>query len=245
MNLVANAKLQKIRSLIKPSRDFFHELDNIKNNITIEHITNKSNTSLIILITSDKGLCGPYNNNIYKSTNQLITQLKDRGLRSNLIIIGSKGYDYFKYRKIDIYSHLSITEDNALFRAKEISVNVIKKYNNLEILDAYFIYTKYISTLTQKVAIENIFPISSHPQKYEYEHDKEFAVGFLPIYLSSKIYLALIESFVSEQASRVISMDTAANNANDLLEDLKIQYFRLRQAKITQEITEIISGIHS
>lgn len=261
MEMVATAKLKRARNKLEGSKPYFNT---ILNSITeIMTHTNEVrhpfvekrevNKTLYILITGDRGLAGGYNSNICKLLEQDIKKKEN----SLLITIGTKGRDYFKNRDFEILkSYTGVSETPSLEIAMEIGKHIVSMYKNKEIDEIYILYTEFKSTISYEPKMLRLLPISIDSKKQEnkideneypiifrYEPSPEAVLEYLiPKYLDSVIYGACIESSASESGSRRVAMESATDNAQEMIEDLQLIYNRARQASITQEISEIVAG---
>lgn len=253
MELVATVKLKKFKNVMLQNEAYASELVNIIHHL-FEHINDeenpyltksKSDTDLYIVISSNLGLCASYNNNIY---NFVINNVKKE--TSKVIPIGYKGENFLRkegYDLIDKYAsineHLSYTEIRKL--GEKVTREFIKgNYRSIRL-----IYTHYVNSLKFVPKEMTIFPVQKVEAKsfigYEpiYDPDAKTLIDeLIPIYVSSTLYHKIIESQVSEQASRRTAMENANDNADEIIDKLTLEYNKARQAAITQEITEVVSG---
>ena len=262
MKMVAAAKLRRAQDSIIQMRPYAQKIDNILVGVSASLDTEENVFSdqrdveniLIIAITSDRGLCGPFNSNVYKATNALIakkyaTQFKNGGI--SILPIGKKSLDYFSKRDYvvepkfaEMFSHLSFEESMkvASFAMKGFED---KKFDAVEI-----VYNEFKNVATQVLCTDQFLPIVTSEQEgdsvvndYIYQPDQNTLVEHLiPSSLKIKLYKALLESNASEHGARMTAMDKATDNAGDLLKELKLKYNQTRQAAITNEILEIVAG---
>lgn len=263
MELVASSKLRKARQKAEARRAYFDTML-----ISMEELAAKSEgaksiylqgsevkKNLYIVITGDRGLAGGYNGNIIKSVANDIKDKED----AILITIGSKGRDYFSKRGYHILKeYIGISEQPSFYEAKEIGEESIKMFKEGEIGNVYLAYTKFVSTISQKPEFVKLLPLNRQeleeqykpeqnsdeiPLIMQYEPSIEGLIGYLiPKFITSTIYGAMIESSASEQGARRMAMESATDNANEMIDILTLHYNRARQAQITQELTEIIGG---
>jgi F-type H+-transporting ATPase subunit gamma len=210
---------------------------------------------LLILVTADKGLCGAFNTNLIKAAQTFVKE--NPGKQIELMPIGRKGRDFFKRRHFPIaVEYLGVTGKGRveLAEAQELAGDVIKRFTEDEELDKVFIiYNEFKSALQQRVVINQLLPLArseSEPASTEVnliEHIYEqppaeiFSV-LLPRMVNSQLFRALLESVASEQGARMTAMDSASKNASELIDTLTLHMNRVRQAAITNEIIEIVSG---
>lgn len=256
MELVSTSKMRKTRMRLEATRPYYTtvinnigELLSITKGINIPLTKIRDvKTKLYIIISSDRGLAGGFSSNIIKYASSVIN--KDTDL---LLTIGSKAYEYFHKRGYKIKDKfLDITEDFNFSNSKIISDFVLKMYENSEIDSLSIIFTKFKSALSQVPAEIQLLPAvdlfknNSDKSKLEvitFEPSPEEMLDFLiREYVNIAIYGAMIESSASEQAARMQSMKNATESADDMIDELSLHYNRARQASITQELTEIVSG---
>lgn len=251
MNMVAASKLQKEKARLAANEPFFREsaaiLSHLKHAQDItEHPFFKpravKNTAYLV-ITSDKGFCGSYNTNIAEAA---LTHMSDKR-KEQIFVLGAKGYAFFSRHGKQILQKYDDSLDSVSYdTAARMSRQLTDLFFSNSVDEIYIAYTKFESVLIHTPQIEKLFPIDTaakpkHSMKYEPDLSS-FIDAAVPLYLSAFIYNALLESFACEQASRMLSMDTAADNAADIMDKLTHVYNRRRQAAITQEINELVSG---
>jgi len=254
MNMVAASRLQKNKTNLITARDFFIQttkiINRFKNREDIsENIflnPEKINSTAYLVITSDRGLCGGYNTNVMEKA---LCHMNE-GKNEKIIAIGLKGYDYFSKQGKNIMSRYDdMLESDFCEESEHIKSLLLELYTSGEIDEIYIAYTKFESVLTHVPCVKKILPIESDSEDsnqadyMKYEPEVTFFLDYaISMYVSAFIHTALLESFACEQAARMLSMDTAVNNASDILEKLTHSYNRSRQAAITQEISEVISN---
>ena len=264
MKMVAAAKLRKAQDHIIQMRPYSQKLSGILQNVSSDNdteIVNPYSTIrpeekvLLVAITSDKGLCGPFNSNIFKTTNKLIDErygaVRDAG---NLTImpIGKRSLDFFKRRNFSLvkdYAMLfgSLSFEQARSAAEHAMEGFLEeKYDRVDL-----IYNEFKNVATQILRTEQFLPMVPNNASgadtlkgdYIYEPSKaEIVEELIPKSLKLKFYTALLESNASEHGARMTAMDQATENAGELLRELRLTYNRTRQAAITKEILEIVAG---
>lgn len=253
MELVASSKIKKARDAAQGVEFYFettldamshlYQFDEIKSLFEANSSVDKE---LVVAITSDMGLCGPYNTNI---TKEVIKLGKIRNCEN--IMIGSKGVGKLEYEKLPIVHQ--ITNYNGLKpidMAREISNLLLEKWHSGEVDSVKVVYTKFINPLTQQVDVIDLFDMKSRMENVEITNKslviepspKEVFPQVLEQYVLAVIYSAILQSFASEHAYRRNSMETANKNSLELIDDLNLELNRIRQSMITQEISEIIGG---
>jgi len=212
---------------------------------------------LLVLITADKGLCGAFNTNLTKAAQAFIRENPDKTIE--LMTIGRKGRDFFRNRHATITSEfLGITGKGRVefSEALEIAQSIIKQYTEDKEIDKVFvIYNEFKSVLSQRVVLEQLLPVSrakadetetkqpANLVDYIYEQPPEQMFStLLPRLIETQIFRALLESVASEHGARMTAMDSASKNASELIESLTLNMNRIRQAAITNEIIEVVSG---
>jgi len=258
MKLVSAAKLRKAKSAFERTSKNFHFILE-----TIESVFNNTNEvpeqylmgsreikkTGYIIVTSNRGLCGSFNTSVIKETEHEMSF--DSG-DPVIIAIGSKGGEYFKKRGFNVYSELLAPPESITFlETREISNPIIEMYNAGEIDKIQLVYTAYVSTLEQHVRGVTLLPfqivrdpeVAKHARQVEYEPSMEEVFNYLvPKYVELQIYGAIVESATCEHAARRMAMESATDNAREMLESLSLYFNRARQAAITDEIIEIVAG---
>ncbi|OOO00225.1 MAG: ATP synthase F1 subunit gamma [Epulopiscium sp. Nele67-Bin004] len=261
MNLVATAKLTKSKEQALKTRSFFTKMQETVNSIAANAgpvnmpllKANKSSKKAYIVIAGDRGLAGGYNTNICKLAMKDITNKED----AQIIAVGKKARDNFKSKEYNITKEvLGISEQPTYKDAKLIADHVIDIFGKGEVGEVYLAYTAFKSTIQQEPTMIRLLPLdladitdeqidegAEPPDLLLYEPSAEDVLGYIiPRYLADVTFGALVESSASEQGARMTAMDAATENANEIMQKLNVVYNRARQAAITQELTEIVSG---
>lgn len=255
MELVSSAKMRKARIRLEESRPYYLTiLDSIKsviNNTNVKHpllSLRETNKSLYIVITADRGLAGGYNSNI----NRLIhSKYKDEKSKISLITVGKKARDFFDRRDYEIEeSFVGISEDPTFADARKIGELAVDLLKEGKVDEINLVYTKFITTLSYEPTIlkmlptEEIYDGSAKGNRViDFEPSPEEVLDYLiPKYIQSIVYGALIEASASEQSARRVAMDAATENAQEMIDELNMSFNRARQAAITMEISEIVTG---
>ncbi len=211
---------------------------------------------LLVVLTSDRGLCGAFNTNINKRAEREWRTRSEQGQDVKMILIGRKGRDYFTRRGAPILEFLpGVWDKLSLETAQAVGKKVLVPFNANEVDAIYFVYNEFKSAMTQKVSVETLLPVSTPEQsgdqqeeasrlhEFLFEPNKEALLDrLLPMYVDISILRALYESMASELGARMTAMDAATKNAKEMVERLTLQYNRARQAAITKELMEIIGG---
>ena len=207
-------------------------------------------STLYIIITSSLGLCGGYNYGVYKLAQKQIDKSKDK-----VVVIGTKGYSYFNKNKYNVDDKfVNLLNDYDLQKVRELRNYVMSLLDNRKVSKVRIIYTSFINSITFIPKCEDVFPLTNIDGEEPTQKEKDMLIepnpeivlkNIIPLYIESLINGRIIESSVSEQASRSNAMDSATDNAKDILSKLQIQYNKARQQAITQEITEIVGGANA
>nr|WP_289039185.1 ATP synthase F1 subunit gamma [uncultured Allobacillus sp.] len=203
-----------------------------------------------VVITSDRGLAGPYNSNVLRNLYQTVQQRHRSNDEYVVIPLGKVGTDFCKRMELPIAKSIVGLDDQPEFaEIKEITSYAVNLFEDEEVDELYLHYNHYVSAITQEVTETKLLPLTNINEEgkqlstYEYEPDQEAILNtILPQYAESLIYGALLDGKASEHASRMTAMRSATDNAEELIDELTLSYNRARQAAITQEITEIVSG---
>jgi len=267
MKMVASAKLRKAQESAEKGRPFSEKMNNIilnlsnsipdKENASKFLVgTGKNNIHLCVVITADRGLCGGFNTNICRKAKNYFQKILKDGKTLKIFTVGSKGHDqlkrvYGKYiiEKINFKGQKKITYKDA----EEIGKKIINLFNKSEFDLCKIFYNKFKNVITQEPQEQQIIPIENLTKEeiksenfYEFEpEENEILNDLLPRNISTQIFKAFLENAASEQGSRMTAMDNATRNAGELVDKLTITYNRSRQAAITKELIEIISGAES
>jgi len=266
MKMVAAAKLRRAQESAEKGRPYSEKMHNIILNLS-NSISDKENAPkllsgtgsdkihLCVVLTSDRGLCGGFNSNIIKKAKGYFSKILDEGKELKIITVGSKGNDQLKRFYGDkIIENISFKESkNAnYFDADKVGKIVIKKFETGDFDVCTIFYNQFKNVITQIPQALQIIPLNnnkdenSSDESYEFEPDEdEILSNLLPKNISTQIFKAMLENSASEQGSRMSAMDNATRNAGEMVDKLTIEYNRSRQAAITKELIEIISGAES
>ena len=267
MKMVAAAKLRRAQESAEKGRPYSDKMNNIILNLS-NSISDKENSPkllagagedkvhLCIVMTSDRGLCGGFNTNIIKKAKSYFQKILDEEKSLKIITVGSKGYDQLKrIYKDNIIEKISFKESkNAnYFDADKVGKIIVDKFEKKEFDVCTIFYNQFKNVITQIPQEQQIIPLkasesegSSSEDNYEFEPEEdEILSNLLPKNISTQIFKAMLENSASEQGSRMSAMDNATRNAGEMVDKLTIQYNRSRQAAITKELIEIISGAES
>ena len=273
MYLISSSKLRKARSGHDSVSPYFAALKS-----TIWDIINRTSDSVVegglfedrggeeqinrcfVVISSDKGLAGAYNHNVFKVVEQKLAEKDERTSdASNIILVGHMGIPYFRKVKGAVIDeeHIYPATDPVMYRAWEISNNIIHRFLEREFDEVYIAYTEMVNSLVfepkiirilplMKAMFEDAAPLEGDMKEPEFSPSPEEVLNHIvPNYVKGIIYGAMVESYACEQSARMTAMDNATTNAREMIDELSLIYNRVRQAAITQEITEIVSGAQS
>ena len=256
MDMVATSKLQKAKLRLVAARPLFEESSRIINVLkncpdTAENIfvkPRKVKNTAYVVITSNRGLCGSYNAAV---SQKALTHMNENECENkHILAIGARGRDYLRRRGKNILEVYKDASETALYPdAEEIGKKIIELYTSGQVDEVYVAYTHFDSVMSYTPCVVKVLPIgdgtppSNRSDAMQYLPNAEaFLNQAVPRYLNSFLFGALLEAFSSEQASRMISMNSATKNASEIIDDLTLLFNRKRQADITQEINEIVSG---
>ena len=268
MKMVAAAKLRKAQENAEKGRPYSQKMQNIILNLTksindpqnapkLLVGTGKDKTYLCVVLTADRGLCGGFNSNICKLAKSNFKEILSEGKLLKIITVGTKGLDQIKreYGKYVIKKFSFKNKKQITFSEAEIIGNeIISLFKQNEFDKCILFYNNFKNVITQIPQAQQIIPAETNPSKeneenptsYEFEPDEdEILDDLLPKNISTQVFKAFLENAASEQGSRMTAMDNATRNAGDLVDKLTINYNRSRQASITKELIEIISGAES
>jgi|TARA_B100001093_G_scaffold440572_1_gene441152 F-type H+-transporting ATPase subunit gamma len=268
MKMVAAAKLRKAQESAERGRPYSEKMQNIILNLT-KSINDPQNAPkllvgtgedkkyLCVVLTADRGLCGGFNSNICKLAKNNFKKILSEGKELKIITVGSKGYDQIRreYNKYIIKKLSFKDKKNITFNeADEVGNEILSLFNQNEFDKCIIFFNNFKNVITQIPQAQQIIPAETKNIKdnetedfnYEFEPDEdEILEDLLPKNISTQVFKALLENAASEQGSRMTAMDNATRNAGDLVDKLTINYNRSRQASITKELIEIISGAES
>src|SRR5688572_24956525 len=268
MKMVSAAKLRRAQERVVTARPFANKMSEVLGELakrTSEDFHHPlldqrgDQRYLLVLVTADKGLCGAFNTNLTKAAQTFMRENADKTVE--LLAIGRKGRDFFRSRRAVIAGEfLGVTGKGRVefSEALEIAQEIIKIYTeDTEIDKVFLVYNEFKSVLSQRVVLEQILPVSRAKTEeaeaksqqpltlvdYIYEQPPEEMFGkLLPRLIETQIFRALLESIASEQGARMTAMDSASKNASELIDSLTLNMNRVRQAAITNEIIEVVSG---
>jgi F-type H+-transporting ATPase subunit gamma len=265
MKMVSAAKLRRAQEAVVAARPYADKMHDVLSSLALREDADShpllarrgKSKALVVLITGDRGLCGGFNTNIAKAAERFIRQNKEGFESYELLIVGRKGNDYLKRRAgmdiIKVHEHLVGTGQVSYPTGALLGREVIELYSSEDYDAVFLIYNAFQSAMTQVQTVTQVLPVlpkevpeGSYFTDYIYEPSTSEVLGqLLPKHIEVQIFRSLLESAASEHGARMTAMDSASKNASEMIGKLTLQYNRARQAAITKELMEIISGAES
>jgi F-type H+-transporting ATPase subunit gamma len=265
MEMVAASKMRKAQERMRSARPYSEKVRNIaanlgKANPEYTHAFMKTNdvkAAGIIVVSTDKGLCGGLNTNVLRAVTQKLRELQGAGVATQTVAIGNKGLGFLNRIGAQVVSHVTQLGDTPHLERLIGPVKVLlDQYAEGKLNAVYISYTKFINTMRQEPVVEQLLPLSAakmeaeskaaggeHGWDYIYEPDAKTVIDELLLrYVEALVYQAVAENMASEQSARMVAMKAATDNAGNLIGELKLVYNKTRQAAITKELSEIVSG---
>jgi F-type H+-transporting ATPase subunit gamma len=256
MEMVAAAKLRRAQAKAVAARPYAVKITEMLNNLAgaaseLDHPLFKArevkNTALV-LVTSDRGLCGAYNSNLLRAAEQ---RLRAAAAPTSLVLVGKKGRDYFKRRRYPVIAvHTPLPTEASLEFARMLTEDLIARFLDGSVDRVEIMFTRFITALHRKVVVEPFLPVGASTANapgagggaiFEPDAESIFA-ELLPRYATAKLFAALADALASEHSARMIAMGSARKNAGELIDLLTLRRNRLRQAAITKELLDIVGG---
>ena len=269
MEMISVSKMRKAQERMRAARPYAEKVRNIaanmgKANPEYVHAFMKSNDAAVagmIVVTTDKGLCGGLNSNVLRSMTNKLRELQAAGMSAQMVAIGNKGFGFLNRIGAKVVSHVTQLGDRPHLERLIGPVKVLlDAYAKGEVNAVYLSYTRFINTMKQEVVLEQLLPVSAakmqaearasetaagamHGWDYIYEPDAQTVIDDLLVrYVEALVYQAVAENMASEHAARMVAMKAATDNAGSVIGELKLVYNKTRQAAITKELSEIVSG---
>ena len=260
MQMVAASKMRRAQESMAASRPYAVTMRKVIGHIALGSLEYKHpyleerevKRVGYIIISTDRGLCGGLNINLFKAALGSMKQWKEQGVEASLALVGSKACGFFARYGGKVLAQASGFGDNPTVNDLIGSVRVmLQAYDNGEIDRLYLVNNKFVNTMVQQPAVDQLLPLpkaedakmAKRHWDYLYEPDPKFLMDqLLSRYIESQVYQGVVENLASEQAARMVAMKAATDNADNLITDLQLVYNKARQASITQELTEIVSG---
>ncbi len=269
MKMVAAAKLRKVQTSMLELRQYADKMRSVIGSLSASAqdeahpllATRQVKTAEVLVITSDKGLCGAFNTNILRSAHK---QIKNIGRQKageadtivNVSVVGRKALDYFTRRKVDVRAKWTGISGALSFEdAKTISEEIIARYVEGQVDEVHLVYNEFINVVKQEVRSVKLLPTSTEEAEEDvaeftgdfiFEPDREQLLeALLPKNVEIQVYRALLESMASEEAARMSAMENATKAASEMIDTLTLQYNKARQASITAELMDIVGGVEA
>jgi len=270
MKLVSTAKLRRAEELAKRSRLYAAKMNQVIAEIAgrikcnkVGGIDNRCFVTIenpktvdIIFVTADKGLCGGFNIQTIKAVKKLLAEYKEQNVKVRLRGIGKKGVEFFKYNEVELFdSVINLSSKPDKERSDDFITSSIEDFKDGKIDAVHVVYNGYKNMITQELHVNKILPVDAdqfecdeEPKsilEIEAQDEEHMLDSLVNRYVQYAMYYALIDSVAAEHSARMQAMDTATNNAKDMVKSLNVQFNKARQAAITTELIEIISGVES
>jgi F-type H+-transporting ATPase subunit gamma len=258
MKMVAAARLRKAQDRILAARPYAGLLEQMLANVaaaagsddraaTLPLLARRPEKRIqIVLLTADRGLAGAFNSNLIRATQKFVADRVEAAFCMECV--GRKGRDFFRRREFNLTGeHIGVFNKALASDAKTIGEAVSRRYANAEVDAVYLVYNEFKNVVSQKITVKQILPVTlpenAQPIDYIYEEPPvQLLNDLLPKYVENAIYTAILESATSEHAARMTAMDSATSNASEVIDKLTLYMNRVRQASITKEIIEVVSG---
>lgn len=261
MKMIAASRLKRAQDRVTSARPFAHQMLRVLNGLVgrvdqelhplLRQTDPASGRTLLIVITADRGLCGSFNSNVIKAAGHFVVT-EGHGREVALGLIGRKGRDFFRRRGFDVrYEQVNIFQRLAFAHAAEVADAAIEEFVTSRASSVYLVYNEFKSVMTQRIVVERLLPIprleasAEAPGGGEYIYEptpEEIFRDLLPRHVQIQVYRALLESNAAFYAAQMTAMDSASRNAADMIDSLTLYMNKVRQAAITREIIEVVSG---
>jgi len=269
MKLVSSAKLRRTQQLSEQAKSYALKINDIlseiatrvsrvqdNENINRAFVPNENPKTVdIVFVTADKGLCGGFNMQTIKKIRNLINEYSEKGTTVRLRAAGRKGIDYFNFQGVDLHdSIVGLTSAPTYEKAADFISSAYEDFNNGTTDKVILVYNGFLNMLTQELRTKDLLPVSLDSVSVEHEismldiepdDDEEILNDLTAKYVDFNMYYSLIDSLAAEHSARMQAMDNATNNAKERVNDLTVEFNKARQAAITTELIEIISGVES
>jgi len=269
MKLVSSAKLRRTQQLSEQAKSYALKINEILSEIAtrVSNVQDKENinrafvpnetpkTVDIVFVTADKGLCGGFNMTTIKEVRNLIAEYSSKGTTVRLRAAGRKGIDYFNFQGVELFdSKVGLTSAPTYEKASDFVNSAFDDFNNGITDKVIMVYNGFLNMLSQELRVKELLPVSLDSVSVEHnasmldiepDDDEEILNELTSKYVDFNMYFSLIDSLAAEHSARMQAMDNATNNAKEKVNDLTVQFNKARQAAITTELIEIISGVES
>nr|WP_312177912.1 F0F1 ATP synthase subunit gamma [Moraxella sp. CTOTU46934] len=264
MQMVAASKMRRAQERMQLGRPYADSMRRVVSHLVkaspdYKHpylVSRAVNRVGYIVVSSDRGLAGGLNINLFKKLMQHVKQQKSQSVETRFAVIGQKGVSFFKTFGGTVIAAETHYGDNPSFEQLSVPVQVmLDAYNRGEIDEIYMVYNKFVNAMTQNPSVQRLLPIAAESlvdetmanREYSWDYiyeptTKELLDGLMGRYVESIVYQGVVENIASEQSARMVAMKAATDNAGNLINELQLVYNKLRQAAITREISEIVGG---
>ncbi|MES2503572.1 MAG: ATP synthase F1 subunit gamma [Myxococcota bacterium] len=261
MKMVAASKLRRAQEEVKNARPYAQEVDEVvgriakrlENQGALPHPLLEVHPVLkrveLLVLTSERGLCGAFNSNVIRRASRFLKEMGEVHDEIRVSTLGRKGFEAMKREGVNIRTNYAgVLEHPSYLKATQIADELSESYVTDHVDALYLVYNKFKSAISQEVVVKRLLPIQpvevlNDPVDYIYEPSKsELLEQLLPMHLATQLYQSFLESVASEHGARMSAMDSATRNAKEVISSLTLKYNRARQAAITSELVEIISG---
>lgn len=263
MKMVAAAKLRKAQTRMLEMRPYADKMNEVIVSLSGEGegihpllVQRPRRHVEVVVMTSDRGLCGAFNTNILKAAEKTIAKRKEENFNVSVSVVGKKAFDYFKRRNVPMRnSWLGISGKMTYSDAQKVANDIIDNYINEAIDEVFLVYNRFRSMIVQETQVSKLLPLTKSEGSEEtaaaatvfiYEPSRQEILNqLLPKNIEVQIYRALLESQASEEAARMTAMENATKNADEMIGSLTLQYNKARQASITKELMDIVGGVEA
>lgn len=261
MEMVAASKMRKTQERMSASRPYSDAIRKVishiaKGSIDYKHpfLTEREVKKVgFLVVSTDRGLCGGLNINLFKTVLNELKTRKDKGIDARLGLVGNKTVSFFQAMGLDVKAQVTGLGDTPAMEDLVGIVNgMIEAYRNGEVDEVYIVYNRFVNTMSQKPTMQKLLPLpelenddleNKGSWDYIYEPNPKVLLDSLLVrYLESQVYQAIVDNLASEQAARMVAMKAATDNAGNLINELQLVYNKARQASITNELNEIVAG---
>lgn len=261
MEMVAASKMRKTQERMSASRPYSDAIRKVishiaKGSIDYKHpfLTEREVKKVgFLVVSTDRGLCGGLNINLFKTVLNELKTRKDKGIDARLGLVGNKAVSFFQSMGLDVKAQVTGLGDTPAMEDLVGIVNgMIEAYRNGEVDEVYIVYNRFVNTMSQKPTMQKLLPLpelenddleNKGSWDYLYEPNPKVLLDSLLVrYLESQVYQAIVDNLASEQAARMVAMKAATDNAGNLINELQLVYNKARQASITNELNEIVAG---
>ncbi|NOZ68687.1 MAG: ATP synthase F1 subunit gamma [Deferribacteres bacterium] len=266
MKMVAAAKLRKAQARMIQMRPYAEKMNSViaalsggEGDLHPLLVQRPRRTIELLVLTSDRGLCGAFNSNVLKEAERTISGWKAENFRVSISVVGRKARDYFKRRKVEMRNEWTGLSGKLVYSdVRRIAEDIIENYMNEAIDEVFIVYNQFKTVISQEVVVAQLVPMAPPESEKGGEGPEEASTVFiyepsqqailsqlLPKNIEVQIYRALLESQASEEAARMTAMENATKNADEMIDSLTLQYNKARQASITAELMDIVGGVEA